>query len=94
MKKTEIKGSNELDAKETEYSVSQRTAFLVDIRKKVDDLGDKIAEYLCGEYDERTAENLYNDKYCPLINSLLDVVDNLIFESVIDNLSSKVVKSI
>ena len=93
MSKRENMALNEA-TKEIELSVSARTAKLVSIRQKANDLGDLIAEYLYSEYDNRTAENLYDNTYCPPVNSLTDAIDKLIFESIIDNLTDRVITTI
>lgn len=93
MKIDENKALNEA-TKDIELSVSARTAKLIKIRQNANDLGDAIAEYLYSEYNDRTAEDLYNEKYCPPVNNLIDAIDKLIFESVIDNLTDKVITEI
>ena len=93
MSKSENTALNEA-TKENELSVSARTAQLVTIRKKVDAIGDLIAEYLYSEYDDKTADKLFDSTYCPPVNKLVDMIDKLIFESIIDNLTDRVVAEI
>lgn len=93
MRKEENTALNEA-TKEIELSVSARTAHLVNIRQKVNDLGDLIAQYLYREHDIKMAEDLFDNTYCPPINNLTDTIDKLIFESIIDNLTDRVVTEI
>lgn len=93
MSKSENMALNEA-TKEIELSVSARTAQLVNIRQKANDLGDLIATYLYSEYGDKMAEDLYDNIYCPPVNSLTDAIDKLIFESIIDNLTDRVITTI